>query len=267
VPVTVAALGMIVTAGCGEDEAPKTGSLRITVTEPSPDRFRYRAPRSVQAGLVKLTLVNRGKDEHKAQLWRIQGDHSVKEALGVRRPLPDWLLSEGGVGETPPGGSASVVQRLRPGRYYIADSGGDKGRVAPFEVKGEETDAELPSTAASIVTKDYSFTPTGLKAGNNSVEISNEGFEPHHTVVAPVKRGGSSVAVLRRFLKGTGPIPVGDVVDLDKAEETSVIEQGQRQVVDLRLKRGTYALLCFVPDRKGGATHVAKGMVDKLTVR
>ena len=261
------AVGVLVTAGCGEDAAPKATSLRVTVTEPSPNRFHYSAPASVAAGLVRITLVNRGKEEHKAQLWRIQGAHSVKEALAAHRPLPDWLRAEGGVGETAPGASAAVVQRLDPGRYYIADRGSDKGRVAAFVVRGKDTGAELPPTQGSIVMNEYSFTPSGLRPGQSSVEISNEGFEPHHTVVAPVKRGGSSVGELRRFLKGTGPIPVGDVVDLDRAQETSVIEQGQRQVVKLRLKRGTYGLLCFVPDRKGGAAHVAKGMVDKLTVR
>ena len=262
-----AVLGLLLATGCGEDEAPKATSLRVTVTEPSPNRFHYRAPRAVRAGLVKITLVNRGKDAHKAQLWMIQGNRSVRQAVGARRPLPDWLLQAGGVGETKPGRTDFVVQHLRPGRYYIADSGGDRGRVAPFRVTGEDGDAELPSTDASIVAKDYSFTPSEVKPGKRSIEIANEGFEPHHTVVAPVKRGGSSVATLRRFLKGTGPIPVGDVVDLRRAEETSVIEQGQKQVVNLRLKRGTYALLCFVADRRGGASHVAKGMVDELTVR
>ena len=266
-PAIAGVLGILVGAGCGEDADPKATSLRIVVTDPSANRFRYSAPASVAAGLVRITLVNRGKREHKAQLWRIRGDHSGAEAVAAHRPLPDWLRYEGGVGETAPGESAVVVQRLAPGRYYIADRGSDKGRLAAFAVRGNDTAAELPSTKGSIVMKDYSFTPSGLKPGPNSVEISNEGFEPHHTLVAPVKRGDSSVGDLRRFLKGTGPIPVGDVVDLERAEETSVIEQGQKQVVRLRLKRGTYGLLCFVPDRKGGPPHVAKGMVDKLTVR
>ena len=262
--VAMAALGPV---ACGDEETPKATPFRIEVTESAPHRFRYSAPASVAAGLVEIELENRGKEEHKAQLWRILDRHSVKQALAARRPLPDWLRSEGGVGETAPGRSASVVQRLAPGRYYIADSGGDKGRVASFAVRGDESADELPSTKGKVVMKDYSFITTGVKPGTSSVELVNEGFEPHHLVVAPVKRGGSSVGQLRRFLKGTGPIPVGEVVDLERAQETAVIEQGQRQVATLRLKRGTYGLLCFVPDRKGGPAHVVKGMVDKLTVR
>ena len=39
-----------------------------------------------------------------------------------------------------------------------------------------------------------------------------------------------------------------------------------KQTVEVDLKSGKYALLCFVPDRKGGPPHVAKGMVSEATV-
>lgn len=40
------------------------------------------------------------------------------------------------------------------------------------------------------------------------------------------------------------------------------------QITELDLARkGKYALLCFVSDRKGGPPHVAKGMVAEVTVR
>jgi hypothetical protein len=34
-------------------------------------------------------------------------------------------------------------------------------------------------------------------------------------------------------------------------------------VIDLELKRGKYALVCFVPDRKGGPPHAFKGMISE----
>lgn len=259
--VVAAAIG-----GCGEDEAPTTARARIVVTEPSHGRFRYSAPRTVPAGLVKLTLQNKGKEPHKAQLWRILDRHSVKAALRAERPLPKWLISAGGVGTTEPGATASVTQRLAPGRYYIAGSGGERGRVAPFRVVGKDGDGELPAANGSIVTREYSFTSSGLKPGTNRIDFHNEGLEPHHAVVAPVKPG-ASVTELRTFLRGQGKIPIGDIADIDAAEETAVLEQGQRQVLDLPLRRGKYALLCFVPDRAGGPAHVVKGMVDAVVVR
>lgn len=264
-----AAVVALPSLGCGgddEESAKVTGTLAITVTELSPGKARYSAPRSISAGLTRITLKNEGKEPHKAQLVRIEGNHSIAEARRARRPLPRWLWAEGGVGVTQPGEMDSVVQRLNPGRYYVTGTYGEKGRVAPLQVRGERSSAGLPATSGSIVTNEYSFTASGLKPGTNAVELANDGLEPHHAVVAPVQRGGS-VRQLRRFLRGSGPIPVGRVVDLEKAQETSVLERGQKQVVRLRLKRGRYALLCFVPDRKGGPTHVAKGMVDEVAVR
>ena len=261
-----AALALLGAGGCGEEETAKSARLPITVTDTAPHRPSYSAPRSVPAGLVTLTLKNKGEEPYKAQLWRILDDHSVKAALAVRRRLPEWLVSAGGVAVTEPGKTSSAVQRLGPGRYYVADTRGRPGKVAPFTVVGEEGEADLPDTDASIVYREYSFSATGVEAGTNSIEFHNEGLEPHHAVIAPVRRG-ASVRELRQFLRGKGTIPVGEIAKLDGAAETAVIEQGQRQVVDFELKRGKYALLCFVSDRKGGDSHVVKGMVDELTVK
>jgi hypothetical protein len=261
------ALAAAAVAGCGEDEpVSKAVPLSVTVTEPSKGRLAYSARRTVPAGLVELTLENKGRERRKGQLFRIDGKHSVAEALRVRGPLPRWLRWEGGVGMTAPGAKASVTQRLHPGRYYITGNRGDNARVAPLTVVDKDSGGKLPDATGSIVSNEYSFTASGLEAGPNSLEFSNEGLEPHHAVVAPVKRG-ASVAQLRRFLRGRGPIPVGDIVNLRGALETSVIEGGQSQVMQLKLGRGKYALLCFVADRKGGPSHVVKGMVDEVTVR
>lgn len=255
--------------GCGdgeEEEARVTATLRVTVTDLAPGRARYAAPRTVRAGLLRIVLENRGSEPRKAQLFRIRGDHSIAEARRAGRPTPRWLSAEGGVGVVEPGRSDSVTQRLDPGTYYVSGTYGEKGRVAPLRVTGEPSESGLPSTSASIVMDEYSFVTSGMRAGRGSVELRNEGFEPHHAVVAPVQRG-RSIRELRRYLRGTETIPVGKIVDLDRAQETSVLEHEQSQVLRLRLKPGKYGLLCFVSDRKGGPSHVVKGMVDEVTVR
>ena len=46
------------------------------------------------------------------------------------------------------------------------------------------------------------------------------------------------------------------------------IDGGTKQITELDLtKKGKYALLCFVSDRKGGPPQVAQGMVGEITVR
>ena len=46
-----------------------------------------------------------------------------------------------------------------------------------------------------------------------------------------------------------------------------MIDGGAKQAVELELKAGKYALVCFVPDRQGGPPHAAKGMISEATVR
>ena len=267
---SIGALGAVAAvaaaAGCGGDEEEAAKAVRLDVTVMDSGGLAYSAPRRIRAGLVRMTLRNEGRRRHKAQLFRVDGNHSIAEARRVRRRLPRWFRWEGGVGMTAPGGRASITQRLQPGRYYITGNRGEPARVAPLTVVGDRGDADLPDSGGSIVFREYNFSANGLRPGTNSLEIVNEGLEPHHAVVAPVRRG-SSVAELRRFLRGRGPIPVGEIVNLRGAVETSVIEGGQKQLVNVRLSPGKYALLCFVPDRRGGPAHVVKGMVDEVTVR
>ena len=45
-----------------------------------------------------------------------------------------------------------------------------------------------------------------------------------------------------------------------------MIEGGDSQSVELELKEGKYALLCFVPDRAGGPPHAVKGMISEAVV-
>ena len=63
--------------------------------------------------------------------------------------------------------------------------------------------------------------------------------------------------------EASGPPPV----DFEGGAGTAVLEGGMKQVAELELKRGKYALVCFISDRKGGPPHVAKGMVAEAAVR
>jgi len=39
------------------------------------------------------------------------------------------------------------------------------------------------------------------------------------------------------------------------------------QNITLDLKAGSYAVICFISDRKGGPPHVARGMIKELIVK
>ena len=43
--------------------------------------------------------------------------------------------------------------------------------------------------------------------------------------------------------------------------------QWEGQVTKIKLQKGKYAFMCFIPDRKGGPLHAAKGMVVETEIR
>ena len=223
-----------------------------------------QAPASVEAGLVEITLENDGKDNHEAQLIRLEGGHTAEEALSVltgqSSKIPDWFVGGGGVGTARPGESRTATQVLEPGSWAIVDLGAEKPQSTALEVTGEPGDAELPEAEATITASEYTFEASGLQPGANTILFENAGQELHHVIANPVKPD-ATVAQITRFFeteeKSADPFTKGEAGDI----ETAVLDDGGSQLVDLDLESGKYALMCFIPDRDGGPPHAAKGMI------
>jgi hypothetical protein len=264
----ILALGIVAAlAACGgDDEPPKPKTLAIELSQ-SGKNFRFSVPESVEGGLVRIQFTNSARGEHGAQLGRIQGQHTLDEALkagdnwgGRGRALPSWLRLAGGVGTTPAGATRSANQFLPAGNYFVVDVDSNAG--ASFQITGDGGEEELPSAAATIKAAEYAFSAQGLKAGKNRILFDNVGREPHLLFAAPMK-AGATIADVRRFVeeeKGEPPIEDADL-------STSILEGRTKQVVDADLRKGRYAMICFIPDRKGGPPHSAKGMVSEAVVR
>lgn len=243
----------------------KPARLTITVDDVGRNRFRYRAPRTVRGGLVEIRLRNMGEVPRKAQLWRIDGDHTIEEALRVRHPQPAWLKTAGGVGHTEPGETSSTLQALPAGRYFVAWILSTPGEVATFTVTGPRDVPDPPRAPARVEALDFSFRVSGLKAGRNSVDFDNTGSQQHHAYFTPM-RAGVDIQDVRRFFgrrTSVGPPPV----DAEVVRETAVIEGGDRQVTELDLPAGRYALICFVRGAGGGPQHIELGMINEVAVR
>ena len=245
--------------------SPARPVLTITVDQDSAGAVSYRAPRTVRGGLVEIRLRNAGGGAQKAQVWRIDGNHTVKEALKARHPLPDWLRYAGGVGLTRPGRTGRTLQALPAGRYYVGGTMEEPGSVASFSVT-EPGRAPSPARApARIEAIDFSFRASGLRAGPNSVDFDNTGREPHHAFMTRM-RDDAELADVRRFFTRrvtTGPPPV----DTEVTRETAVLEGGERQVTQMHLAAGRYAVICFVRNRHGGPLHLELGMINEVRVR
>ena len=108
---------------------------------------------------------------------------------------------------------------------------------------------------AQIEAIDYDFTATALEAGSQPVLFTNAGAEPHHLAAAPLKPGKTEADVKEYLETEKGPSPIVE----SKSFDTALVSGGESEVVDLRLESGEYALLCFIPDRKGGPRACAQG--------
>lgn len=279
----VALTAALTIAACGDDvsgASPKPEKLAIEVSEQGRGKFRLSAPKSVQAGLVEISLrAPAGEATHDAQLVRVEGDHTRDEVVAAvstfGAPIPRWLIPAGGVGQTGGGGVGTTVQRLEPGEYFILDtdepegdnvkSYAETGATAALEVTGEAGPAEPPETDANITAKDYTFAVSGLKAGKNEIDFENDGKQPHHLIAFPYRKG-ATLDEAKRFLteegEGSGPPPL----DFAGTTRTATLDRGDTQIVKLDLKRGKYALACFISDRDGGPPHAVKGMIVEAAV-
>ena len=257
-------------AACGDDDEESGSSSEPTKAafelKPAGKKATMTGPKTIEAGVVELTLKNSTKEGGGLQLIRVEGDHTKEEAFAKgeawgdkNKPLPDWLFLDGGVPNTAPGKSDSATQTLKPGKYYAADL--ESNGTAEFEVTGDSED-EVEAPAATIDATEYSFKASGLKAGKSDVLFDNKGGQPHFVVGLPINEGKSIDDVKSFFKEEKGKPPFTEQGSFD----TAVSEGGLKQVVNLDLKKGRYALVCFIPDRQGGTPHVAKGMVSEATV-
>lgn len=273
--LAAAAVLAIAGAGCGSDDDENGGggdqaaqpsrlAIELGGTNKSPN---FTVPKSVRGGTVRIEFTSSLEGEHSAQLVGAKDGHTPQEALEAGsawadrgRPLPDWVLLAGGSGDVRQGESTSVTQELAPGAYLVADL--TSNATAEFEVTGEGGAGEVAAEGGTITATEYAFESDGLKAGRNTVLFDNAGQEPHLVAAVGLKEG-RTLGEARRFFrteKGAPPI------DESRSFSTAVVDGGVRQSVELNLDAGKYVLLCFIPDRKGGPPHVAKGMISEATV-
>ncbi len=276
--ILFAVLALVLVSACGDDDEDDSSAdssapakLAVEVTEVGKDS-RLSVPKSLEAGAVTVSLRNSGKAPHDAQIIRVEGDQTVDQVLkaidasGEGKPLPDWLRAAGGVGTVAPGKSATATDLLQPGKHFVLDTEPDRGGTAEFQVTGE-AGGELPGAPVTISAKEYGFVAEGLKAGTAKVTFDNVGKEPHHVIAVPYAKGATLAEVRKAFSQEEGEEPSGPPpVNFEQVTGSAVIDGGTKQVAQLELRKGKYALVCFIADRAGGPPHVAKGMLQEVEV-
>ncbi len=277
---TAAALLLLASSVAGLAACGSSGDSATTETTPKPEAADFSIstgatgdhfviPIRIRSGLTTIRLRNKTDRTASLEMVKVLGEHSESEVSAAYRDatrgkaIPEWLRAAGGVGVTGAGAEQSVSQVLQPGSYFAFDTESDNLDYATFEVTGPSSFATLPLQNATIDASEYMFEVNGLKAGENTVKFSDTGDEPHHLIAAPIEAGATIEDVERAIRRDSGRPPL----DLDETTSTAVLDSGESQIINLDLRSGSYAFLCFVSDREGGPPHALKGMVREVTVK
>jgi hypothetical protein len=259
-------------AGCGSSgsPAPKPRNHLTIAIESFGASDELSVPPSVNSGVVQMKFENQTSKPHSAQIVRMDPGHDPLSAIHAGnawaqggKPLPHWLHLAGGFGETKPGDTLPGAGKFIPGNYAVIDTvSHGKPIYATFAVKGQPGSDQLPSSPSDVKAVDYSFSARGLRPGASFL-FENRGHQPHEMTAVRLKPG-ATVAQVKSYVKSQkGKSPV----DQSSSASTGILDAGASQLTTLNLKSGRYALLCFVPDRRGGPPHALKGMVGQVDVR
>ncbi|MBF6592111.1 MAG: hypothetical protein IVW57_16500 [Ktedonobacterales bacterium] len=249
-------------------------------------RFSFSMPNAVHAGRVEVKLVNAGTVDHEAQLFRLKPGVSESDFLEelrqvfattnpavVAQKMRNLLTHASGAGGSaaiPAGASQEVIENLMPGRYVAAclettPQGVphfELGMRAMFTVFGED-EFTAPASRGTIVETDYSIQmPAAIRESQPLTLRVSVADQTHEVQIMSVPTGTTRQQLLNCF-QGKACTLAGPPMNVGGA---AGLAPGRSQWVELRLKPGTYAAVCFIPDVRRGLPHALLGMVTVFVV-
>lgn len=274
---------MVLLFGVSCSDTPREDSAQTASITNAPHEIRFisrdnsfEGPRTVEAGMVTLTLDNEGPQWHHLQLIRLPDGMTMEEleaALGQIKPgtpPPSWLKEAGGVNPPEPGEEARVTMLLEPGEYAavcLVDTPDRiphvaKGMIAPLTVTASESPpAPAPESDITLTLVDYAFSfsepPT---AGKHVIKVENPSNQAHEIAVFRLLPGKTIDDFAAWGAAYEGPAPVTAVGGVPG------IQPGQVAYVHVDLSAGDYVAACFVLDAGDGRMHLEHGMVMPFTV-
>lgn len=166
-----------------EDSEPARNVVSVGLTE-----YAFDMPDRVTGGTVTFEAENTGDLPHEMGFVSVQGDRTldeVMEALEAGEP-PPWMEDLAGIPVVSAGVAASMTRSLEEGQYvflcFLPTPQGQphvaEGMVKLFTVSGT-SDAAPPERDMTITATDDGFEVPDIAAGTHTIELVNEGTEPH----------------------------------------------------------------------------------------
>ncbi len=260
-----AALAMLAARPATAAAAPEKITLRWDPAAKKLSGF----PATVKGGLTTISLTNPKTATYGITL-ELTRTTSKKTEAEIRKAMksesiPSWALFSGGTATARPGTTTTATLNLAKGDWISSlgsnDQTLDEAPPIGFFTVSTGGTGTIPKAAAAIAMKDYGFEITGLKAGVTTVTASNPGKGAHHVIMLKLMPG-KTFADAQKYLMAEPP---KDLFDRKATTSVPTLQPGMSQTVDLDLTKGTYAFICYMPD-KTGAPHITKGMVKEVTI-
>lgn len=241
--------------------------------------YAYDAPESIAAGFTHIHMQNTGKEDHQAQLLKLNAGVTLAQFQAALQKGPDAALplstAEGGPNAEKAGQAADSWQDLQPGQYvficFVPAADGlphlAKGMVKPVQVTAASPapTAQLPPAQNTVTAREFLFDgPTTLPAGPTTINFKNAGTQPHELSMVKLNAGVTPdqlKAALGSTAPPSGPPPFSSEGGMGG------ISPGETGQTTVNLTPGTYAFVCNIPDPTTGKPHVALGMLSSFTVR
>ncbi len=256
-----------------------SGSPRPKVTITATD-FAFKAPLQVPAGYVDITLVNKGKEPHQAQLVKLDGiDFDEAQAAAAKTDIAamqDKTVFLGGPNGAGPGASSTTTAHLETGTYalfcFIPAADGENhvahGMFTQVLVVRGATSVETPpEVAGSIVLGDFTFELPKDFTGKGMFVIDNQGNQIHELALYKIADGKTLDDAKAYLLTPPGTPPPAGPPPITEGGGVVGLSPRRQGWLDLDLAPGNYVLMCFFPDpTKDDTPHVLEGMIKDFTI-
>lgn len=282
VGLIVTSVAAVTVATSSTNYAPDSNDEPSTTTAPAAkarvvrvtgEDFKFDSPDVLPAGLTEFRFLNKGPSIHHMALLKLAGGKTADDlvaALAKPGPLPSWAKEMGGPNAPDPGLEANATLMLEPGNYAVicfVDLGGPphfmKGMVRPLRVvPATGPSAAKPRVDVTATLVDYGFKLSSpIRPGKRTIRVHNAGPQPHEVELVQLAPGASVGDFMKWMETMKGPPPgkaLGGIAGL---------ESGMSQYFSADFVPGSYALICFLPDKKDGKPHFVHGMTQQIEVK
>jgi hypothetical protein len=238
--------------------------------------YQLTAPGSVPAGRTRIQVMNHGAEPHQAALVRLEPGRTRDEYLAALASGLDAAAEVGtfvaGPNGAAPGGISEVTANLEPGHHLVlclipSPDGTPhvvKGMISDLEVTGKASKSSSKTKRAPTVHMSefhFGLPKSFVKSVSTGVPIDvvNDGKQDHEMVVSRLPEGVELKDIVDwsnhpLFTPEPFPQPQVDIAG------TTMVAPGGRARMQLDLPAGRYVLLCFLPDKASGTSHLYQGM-------